>query len=71
MFLLAGALTTGLFSCSSSDDEEVLQNDLLTEEQQNNLKKVESDANSNAEKTAMGKVVTNYLEAVIKPTYQD
>jgi len=71
MFLLAGALTTGLFSCSSSDDEEVLQNDLLTEEQQNNLKKVESDANSNAEKTAMGKVVANYLEAVIKPTYQD
>lgn len=69
MFLLAGTLATGFTSCSSDDD--VATTTLLTSEQQAELNKAESESSANANKTEMGKVVANYIDAVIKPTYLD
>ena len=69
MLLLVGTFTTGFVSCGSS--EEVVPSSLITEEQQNKLNQAESDSKTNAEKTEMGKIVANYLNAVVKPTYHD
>lgn len=69
MLLLAGTLSTGFVSCSSSDD--VTPSPLVTEEQQTTLEQAESASKANAQKTEMGKIISNYLDAVIKPTYQD
>jgi len=69
MLLLAGILSTGFVSCSSSDD--VTPSPLVTEEQQTTLEQAESASKANAQKTEMGKIISNYLDAVIKPTYQD
>ncbi len=44
---------------------------ILTPEQQSELSKIASESSANASKTEMGKVVANYLEAVVKPTYLD
>lgn len=69
MLLLVGTLTTGFVSCGGN--EEVVPSSLITEEQQNKLNQAESDSKTNAEKTEMGKIVANYLNAVVKPTYHD
>lgn len=69
MFLLAGTLATGFTSCSSDDD--VATTTIFTSEQQAELNKAASESSANANKTEMGKVVANYLEAVVKPTYLD
>lgn len=69
MLLLVGTLTTGFVSCGGN--EEVVPSSLITEEQQNKLNHAESDSKTNAEKTEMGKIVANYLNAVVKPTYHD
>ena len=70
MFLLAGTLATGFTSCSSNDDEGI-NTTILTPERQAELNKAASESSANANKTEMGKVVANYLEAVVKPTYLD
>ena len=70
MFLLAGTLATGFVSCSS-DDDEVINTTILTPEQQNALSQAESESRANANKTEMGKVVANYINEVVKPTYLD
>ena len=69
MFLLVGTLATGFTSCSSDDD--VATTTILTSEQRAELNKAESESSANANKTEMGKVVANYIDAVIKPTYLD
>ena len=70
MFLLAGTLATGFASCSS-DDDEVINTTILTPEQQSELSKIASESSANANKTEMGKVVANYINEVVKPTYLD
>ena len=70
MFLLAGTLATGFVSCSS-DDDEVINTTILTPEQQNALSQAESESRANANKTEMGRVVANYINEVVKPTYLD
>ena len=69
MLLLAGTLSTGFVSCSSSDD--VTPSPLVTEEQQTELNQAEKTSSANARKTEMGKVIANYLETVVRPTYAD
>lgn len=69
MLLLAGTLSTGFVSCSSSDD--VTPSPLVTEEQQTELNQAEKASSENARKTEMGKVIANYLEMVVRPTYAD
>ena len=69
MFLLVGTLATGFTSCSSDDD--VATTTILTSEQRAELNKAESESSANANKTEMGKVVANYIDAVIRPTYLD
>ena len=68
MFLLAGTLATGFVSCSS-DDDDVVSTTILTPGQQAELNKVANESSANANKTEMGKVVDNYLKAVVEPTY--
>ena len=68
MLLLAGTLTTGFVSCGS-DSEDYSYTTFLTPEQQENLNKAENESSANASKTEMGRVVANYLDAVVKPTY--
>lgn len=69
MLLLVGTLSTGFVSCSSSDD--VTPSPLVTEEQQTELNQAEKASSENARKTEMGKVIANYLEMVVRPTYAD
>ena len=49
----------------------LLTQQLLTPEQQSALSQAESESRANANKTEMGKVVANYINEVVKPTYLD
>ena len=69
MFLLAGTLATGFTACS--DDDDVVSTTILTPGQQAELNKVANESSANANKTEMGKVVANYINEVVKPTYLD
>ena len=59
------------FASCSSDDDEVINTTILTPEQQSELSKIASESSANANKTEMGKVVANYINEVVKPTYLD
>lgn len=71
MFFLAGTLVMGFVSCGSDDEESYDYSSLITDVEQANLEKAQSESSANANKTEMGRVVANYLEAVVKPTYLD
>ena len=61
----------GFVSCGSDDEESYDYSSLITDVEQANLEKAQSESSANANKTEMGRVVANYLEAVVKPTYLD
>ena len=49
----------------------LLTQQILTPEQQSALSQAASESRANANKTEMGKVVANYINEVVKPTYLD
>ena len=69
--LLIHTLRPSIDDFLGSDDDESISTTILTPEQQSVLSQAESESRANANKTEMGKVVANYIDAVVKPTYLD